>query len=105
MRGALPSVIDHLLRFGIGSRQDLGVPLLGLSQLLFNFLSVQLRFLDAFSPLFEHGNDRPEREFLQHKVNDDEQDKLGQKLGPLDSEGIEKFLHGEIAAQPKLRSG
>jgi hypothetical protein len=80
------------------------MPPLRLGQLLFDFLSIKLSLFDSLPPLFQHGNDGPESEFLQDEINDNEQDELSQELGPLQTKCIKQVLHGEKAAQPKLRS-
>src|SRR5438874_6250937 len=54
MRRAGARFLDHLLRLGIGLRQNLGVTLLGLGQLLLDLLRIQMRLCNLLPALLEH---------------------------------------------------
>src|SRR5438552_16896160 len=102
MRCGFARFVYHSLCLCVCLGQNFGMPLLGFGQLLLDLLGIQLRLLNSFPPFLEHGNDRPEREFLQNKVNNDEEDELSQKFWPFDTKCVEKFFHGwEKAAQPE----
>ena len=57
VRGAFACFVDHLLRIGVRFRDNFLVALLGLCELLFDFLSIKLPLLDCAPAFFEHCKD------------------------------------------------
>src|SRR5437868_418518 len=58
MRSAATCFLDHLLRFGIGLRQNLGVTLLGLGQLLLDLLGIQMSLRNLLPALLQYAENR-----------------------------------------------
>ena len=88
MPGASARFVDHLLRFVIGFRQDLGMTLLGFRQLLLDLFGVQLCLRDLLPPLFQHGKDRFVGEAFEQISDDDEADDLRKEQLRIPSEGV-----------------
>src|SRR5437660_9579053 len=79
MRSAGACFLDHLLRFGIGLRQNLGVTLLGLGQLLLNLLRVQMSLRNLLPALLEDAENRFVGKALQQIGDDNEANYLREK--------------------------
>src|SRR5205823_7072051 len=91
MRGALSRFIDHFLCVRIGLGDNFLVTLLGFSEFLFDFLGINLAFLDLATTLLEHSKNRFVSETLQKECNDAEANDLRQKQLPIPAEGFSCF--------------
>jgi len=72
--GTFTRLVDHLLRGGVGVRENLGIALLRVGQLLLDLLRVKQAFSNALPPLFEDAEDRlvgktPQRERHNRKAD------------------------------------
>src|SRR6266550_9322443 len=88
MRRAFARFVDHLLRVDIGLRDDFLVTLLCLREFLFDFLGINLAFLDLAPTLLEHSKDWFVSEALQKICNNAEANDLRQKQLPIPAEGF-----------------
>ena len=79
MPGGFASFVNHLLRLRVRFRQNLGVALFGLRQLMFDLLRVEQTFGDPLAPLLQNFEDWLVGELSQDQSDDDEADDLGEK--------------------------
>src|ERR1051325_7106460 len=61
VRRAFTGFVDHLLRVGIGFRDNFLIALLRFSEFLFDFLGIDLAFLDLAPALLEEGQINAEK--------------------------------------------
>src|SRR4029450_8672747 len=88
MGGAFPCFIDHFLRVRIALRDNFLVTLLCLREFLFDFLGINLAFLDLAPTLLQYGKDWFVSEALQKLCDDAETDDLRQKQLPIPAESF-----------------
>src|SRR6266702_5154161 len=91
MRGAFARFVYHFLRVRVPLRDNFLVTLLGFSEFLFDFLGINLAFLDLAATLLEHSKDWFISEALQKECNDAEANDLRQKQLPIPAEGFSCF--------------
>ena len=79
MRAALPRLVDHSLRVGVGFADDFLITLLRFSEFFPDFLGVELAFLNLSTAIFQDGEDRLVGELAQQNRNDRKTDHLREK--------------------------
>src|SRR5436190_56314 len=91
MRSALSRFVDHFLRVRISLRDNFLVTLLSFSEFLFDFLRIELAFLDLAPALLQHSKDWLVSEALQKECNNAEADHLRQKQLPIPAESFSRL--------------
>src|SRR6266436_2133347 len=91
MGSAFARLINHVLSVGIRLCQNFLITLFCFGEFLFDFLRVDLAFLDSSPAFFEHGQNRFVSEPLQKERNNAEANNLRQKQLPIPAEGFSCF--------------
>ena len=89
--GAGAGFVDEGLGFDFRFVENFAVAFLGFGKLLFDFLGVLLRLGNAATALGEDIDDRTEGEFVEHPVDENEKNALGDELRPRDTEGAQQI--------------